>query len=49
MEIETRDTPFGSERLEGFVRVRLLSYAKSILSKKLTVCSLSIESREQIT
>lgn len=37
MEIETRDTPFGSERLEGFVRVRLLSYAKSILNKKLTV------------
>lgn len=37
MGIKTRDTPFGSVRLEGFVRVRLLSYATSILNKKLTV------------
>lgn len=37
MEIETGDTPYGSARLVGFVHVRLLSYAKSILSKKLTV------------
>ena len=37
MEIETRDTPFWSVRLEGFVCGRLLSYAKSILNKKLTV------------
>ena len=36
MGIKTRDTPFGSVRLEGFVHVRL-SYAKLILSKKLTV------------
>ena len=37
MGIKTRVTPFGSERLEGFVCGRLLSYAKSILNKKLTV------------
>jgi len=37
MGIKTRDMPFGSVWFEGFERVRLLSYAKSILSKKLTV------------
>lgn len=37
MGIKTRDMPLGSVRLEGFVHVRLLSYAKLILSKKLTV------------